>query len=782
MRNKVILTVLTLFLVAGMANGFTQNARKYFKVGEDFVKTGKYQDALTQFSKAIEMDPDFSKAYLSRGKVYEQINQPEEALNDYNRALVFLPKDADTYYCTGRIYNQLGKYKEALDALNKATRLARRNVEAYQEKAKALISLEKYKKAIGAADTALLLQKDAVGYYLHGTANEHLGNFSLAEQDYNKSANADHRFIDPHLSQAKMALDLDRTDLAMKECNKALQIDDKNIKAYLLRSKVYVKQLDYPNAINDISRILLVEPDNADMFFLRGTYYQKFNQHPYAIADFTKVISLQPDKPEAYFQRARSYEEILDMKHAVKDYQTLARRFEDNIKAEKLLKAAQERLYELNRESDPPVVALAVPKPVGKNTIEIPGNMAEVILKGTITDQSDLASVKINGKEIHTEKTDDGYEFLANANLSDTDRLVIAASDIYNNETKMEYAIRRTEINPPQVELLAPYASDNGEVYLESTEPMLYIEGQIKDESLIKDIKIEGVLASYRPDDNNPRFSATIDIKNKKSFQVTVEDIYGNQTNKVFTLNREAAALGQDNPMGKTWAIFIENSNYQTFASLDGPPKDISLMKKALANYQISNVIVKQDMTKEQLDKFFSIELRDLVRSNHVNSLLIWYAGHGKFINETGYWIPVDAARDDEFTYYNINNLKAALQTYSNWVTHTLVVTDACESGPTFYQAMRSIPEERSCDDWQATKFKSSQVFSSAGYELAVDNSQFTRTFANTLANNPNACLPIESIVKKVTVAVVKNNQQRPQFGKIAGLEDENGTFFFISR
>ena len=73
-------------------------------------------------------------------------------------------------------------------------------------------------------------------------------------------------------------------------------------------------------------------------------------------------------------------------------------------------------------------------------------------------------------------------------------------------------------------------------------------------------------------------------------------------------------------------------------------------------------------------------------------------------------------------------------------------------------------------------------MFSSAGYELAVDNSQFTRTFANSLANNPNACLPIENIVNKVTTAVDQNSQQEPKFGKIDGLEDEDGTFFFISK
>jgi hypothetical protein len=61
-------------------------------------------------------------------------------------------------------------------------------------------------------------------------------------------------------------------------------------------------------------------------------------------------------------------------------------------------------------------------------------------------------------------------------------------------------------------------------------------------------------------------------------------------------------------------------------------------------------------------------------------------------------------------------------------------------------------------------------------------NSQFTRTFATALTNNPNACIPIEEVVAKVSTAVGDNNQQKPKFGKITGLKDEDGTFFFIAR
>jgi hypothetical protein len=208
-------------------------------------------------------------------------------------------------------------------------------------------------------------------------------------------------------------------------------------------------------------------------------------------------------------------------------------------------------------------------------------------------------------------------------------------------------------------------------------------------------------------------------------------------------------------------------------------------MQRALANYQINNIIHKKDMTKAEMERYFNIELRDQVKKNQVKSLMVYYAGHGKYINDVGYWIPVDAKRDDEFTYFNINSLKAGLQGYSDVVVHTLVVSDACESGPGFYSASRTANDSPTCDNRQVAGAKSAQVFSSAGeaYELASDNSKFTATFANTLMNNKNACIPIESIVKSVTAAVASDNKgQKPKFGRIQGLEDMLGTFFFITK
>jgi len=781
MKTGTLLTIVIFCFLLSPILSAGQNAKKYFKTGEEFVKQQNFTDAIAQYTKALELDPKMTKAYLARAKTYEKIDDEEDALQDYNRARVFLPKDASVHYNVGRLLNKLEKYEEALKMLDLTTKISKKYLRAYQEKVTSLLALNQSERALKVADSALTLKKNALNYYNRGLVNNQQEEYEKAKKDFSSAIGLSPNMIDAYLERASTNLKLNLQDAALNDCNRILNKDKQNTRAYLIRSKIYVKRLEYPSAINDISRIILIDPKDYEMYILRGTYYQEFNQHANAITDFTKAISLNVKNPQPYFLRAKSYEEMLDFKNAAKDYKTIGTFSKYDGRAMKLKDEAEKRLFEINRESVKPIIALKEPKASAQGDITVPLNKEELLIKGEIEEQSDLDLLQVNGKEVKFEKSGEHYIFLASVNLEDQTQMTIKAIDVYQNVGEQTYLITRTEVNKPQVEIIAPYASDNGEIYLSSADPNLFVEGKIQDESLIRSIMVEGMNASFRPDEKNPTFSATINILNKNKFTVEATDIYGNVSKQDFAFNREGV-ITQENPMGKTWVVFINNSNYQTFASLEGPIKDISMMKGALANYQINNIIVKRDMTKTQLEKFFSIDLRDLVRSNQVNSIMIWYAGHGKFINETGYWIPVDAKRDDEFTYFNINSLRASLESYSKFVTHTLVVSDACESGPTFYQAMRGATEERNCDDWKATRFKSSQVFSSAGYELAVDNSQFTKTFANALANNPNACIPIENIVTKVTAAVAKNNQQRPQFGKIAGLEDENGTFFFIAK
>lgn len=83
---------------------------------EDFPK------AMDFFSKALEVDRDFSEAYNNLGFAYEKSGRFEEAIDSYKKALSNLlyrtPEKA--YNSLGRVYYRLGRYDEAIDVNKEA--------------------------------------------------------------------------------------------------------------------------------------------------------------------------------------------------------------------------------------------------------------------------------------------------------------------------------------------------------------------------------------------------------------------------------------------------------------------------------------------------------------------------------------------------------------------------------------------------------------------------------------------------------------------------------------
>jgi tetratricopeptide (TPR) repeat protein len=772
-------------MIVATISAFGQNAKKYYKAGQEFVENLKYDDAIVQFTSAIGIEPSNPEYYYTRGLVYQKQLKYPEAKADFEKCLVFAPKDVDAMISLGSVCTKTGDYEQSLRLLNRASAIDARNTKVYSEKAITLTYLGRYDQALEASDTAIVIKDTPMDYYWRGIIYRKLHNDSEAKKELEKAISKDKKLAEPRIELADLLIASNPAE-AMNQCNEVIKNDDRNTAAYLQRSKVYKKNLDYPNAINDISKTIIIDPSNPLFYFERGKCYQEFNQHSNAINDFSKCIALQTasktEDPAVYSARAKSYEETMNFEKAIADYTTITVLSKYDPRAHEILEASQNRLFELNRESSAPEISVVSPTP-SKDTLEIKGDKTTLLISGFIKDKSKIKSFSINNENVTWVEKNGECDFVSNINVSGIDKITFIAKDEYNNERKMTFPVKRTEINPPEIVIVAPYTSEQGQVFLDSPTPNIAIQGKITDASPIKSITVGNFTASYNPKELNPSFTATLDISNLNKFVVVAEDIYGNKKETEFLINRDAPGVASNNPMGRTWVVFVENSSYETFASLDGPIKDVSTIQRALANYQISRIIHKKDMTKAEMEKFFNIELRDMVKKNQVKSLLIWYAGHGKFINDVGYWIPVDAKRDDEFTYFNINSLKAGLQGYSGVVVHTLVVSDACESGPGFYSASRYLGLAPSCDNTQVAGAKSAQVFSSTGNanELAADNSKFTATFASALLNNRNACIPIEKIVQTVTAAVT-DKKQTPKFGRIQGLDDMLGTFFFISK
>jgi len=304
-----------------------------------------------------------------------------------------------------------------------------------------------------------------------------------------------------------------------------------NNSGFNARSYVYAAKGDHQNAISDISKVISADQTNPELFFRRGDYYSKMSQYQNAINDYTKVTVLDVKNANAYYNRAVNYEQLLNYKAAASDYEKMIALSPDDYKAKDMMKRATEKLFELNKESFKPEIVLKNPKPNDRNIVKISSDKTDIIVKGDIIDASKIKSILINDMKAEYNKDSLNPSFSYKMFLVSEKEITVTATDLYDNTQKIIYTIERTEINKPTIELVSPFASSDNEIYLDKDMPELYVEGKIKDESLIESIMIEGVQASFQLDELNPGFSTKINIANKAKMNVKVKYIYCNKTN-----------------------------------------------------------------------------------------------------------------------------------------------------------------------------------------------------------------------------------------------------------
>ena len=107
------------------------SAKTYFYLGNEKYLIRIYQDAITAYNEAIQLQPDFANAYVNRGLAKEKLDQPESAIMDYSSAIKIDPTFAGAYNNRGSAQRRLGEHFLALEDLNTAIQLDPYYVKAY---------------------------------------------------------------------------------------------------------------------------------------------------------------------------------------------------------------------------------------------------------------------------------------------------------------------------------------------------------------------------------------------------------------------------------------------------------------------------------------------------------------------------------------------------------------------------------------------------------------------------------------------------------------------------
>ncbi|MCF8298298.1 MAG: tetratricopeptide repeat protein [Saprospiraceae bacterium] len=143
MKAIKITTLLIIVLFLGAkAQDTILSSKDYLDLGNKLLKKKKYELAIENFTKSIELNVEEVEAYTYRGLAYYKLNKCNEAIKDFDIALLLKDGYAEAYNFRGLAKGELGDQKGACEdwyqayyhGLSNAYRLINKFCKDYDEK------------------------------------------------------------------------------------------------------------------------------------------------------------------------------------------------------------------------------------------------------------------------------------------------------------------------------------------------------------------------------------------------------------------------------------------------------------------------------------------------------------------------------------------------------------------------------------------------------------------------------------------------------------------------
>lgn len=250
------------------------SALAYNNRGNVYMEQGNFEQALMDFNRSLEIDPDYSPAYFNRGVFWERRGYYEKAISDFNKAHALKPTSAVTLTNRGLTYENLGNPKEAL------------------------------------ADYTAAIHLDPdypLAYLNRGDLWYRQQDYGRAFIDYSKAIEINPHYLLAYLKRGPLYYRQGDLVHAIFDYNKALKLDPQNDDAYYNRGLANKKKGDWDRALNDFTHAIQYGAAKPDAFYERGNVFYELRDYTKAIEDYTRAIEINPGYRSVYINRAFAY-------------------------------------------------------------------------------------------------------------------------------------------------------------------------------------------------------------------------------------------------------------------------------------------------------------------------------------------------------------------------------------------------------------------------------------------------------------------------------------------
>ncbi len=299
-----------------------QYVSSYFMRAYVYAQLEDIQPSLADYNRVIALDPDNANAYNNRGNLKKELKDLKGSLADYDQVLKLSPNDANTYSNRGLVKEELKDFPGAMADFNKSIELSPQSAELYNNRGILRRNLKDVPGAMADFDKAIALNPQYTrAYNNRGLVKaEQLKDYNGALADYEKAIDLNPRYANAYFNRGLLKKELKDFKGAMADYNRALSLNPKFAKAYASRGLLKAEELKDPQgAMADFDKAIALDSQDAKTYFNRANLKDEQNDIEGALADYTKAISL--DLIEAYVSRGiLKANRLKDYSGAMADY------------------------------------------------------------------------------------------------------------------------------------------------------------------------------------------------------------------------------------------------------------------------------------------------------------------------------------------------------------------------------------------------------------------------------------------------------------------------------
>jgi len=278
-------------------------------------------DQIAVLTDKISKDANNAILFNSRAKLYLTVNKVNEALSDISKAIQIDEKNVDYYLTLSDIYLAMGQINKCQNALDKALSLSPENAETYVKLSELNLYLKNFDLTLQNANRAIEIQElTPKAFFIKGFAYKEAGDSTKAVRNFLKTIEIEPEYYDAYM-QLGLMFSNRKNKVAIDYFNSALNIKPKSIETFYALGMYQQENGNPDEAIKAYKSIIAIDPKYKEAYYNIGYVYLEYKEnYKEAIKSFTDAITVNKDYAEAYYNRGYTYELMKNFDKAKSDY------------------------------------------------------------------------------------------------------------------------------------------------------------------------------------------------------------------------------------------------------------------------------------------------------------------------------------------------------------------------------------------------------------------------------------------------------------------------------